>query len=322
MPRPRRMEFAGAFYHVYSRGNRREIIFQTPEDYSSFEISLFEKAKSCGIRLYAWCLMPNHFHLLLETPLANLSRFMQRLLTRYARLFNKRHRLVGHVFQSRYKARVCEHDAYFLELIRYLHLNPVNVKGKALTKTLEDWRWSSHRYYLQGQGPESLQQTIDKVLGRFHRNKSLAIDGYRQFMQEGLTVGHLGNFENFKGAAILGSAKFKEKPNGATPLENSVGKTKTSAEELALQTARAFGISLETLCRPDRDHKTSRIRQAFIYVGRRLYRLPAVRLAEILKRDVSAVSQSIRRLEEREKIPEEVQMLMSKLRLEAPVRSM
>src|SRR5437879_5707562 len=124
MPRAPRIQFEGAFYHIYDRGNRRERIFLDDADYARFERMMLEAADRSGVRLFRWSLMPNHFHLLVETPEANIAEFMGRLLTRYAQYFNWRHNLVGHVFQGRYGARVCDKEAYFLELIRYIELNP------------------------------------------------------------------------------------------------------------------------------------------------------------------------------------------------------
>src|SRR6266700_53739 len=132
MPRRPRLQFEGAFYHVFSRGNRRERIFWEDTDYAKFESIMMEAMNWSGVRLYAWCLMPNHFHL---------------LATRYAKYFNWAHKKVGHVFQSRYGARLCDKEAYFTELIRYVHLNPYRIKGKALA-SLGSWKWSSHRFYM------------------------------------------------------------------------------------------------------------------------------------------------------------------------------
>ena len=138
MPRLPRLQFEGALYHVFSRGNRRERIYETDSDYAMFEKIMIEAMNWSGVQLYAWCLMPNHFHLLLETPEGNLSEFMQRLATRYAKYFNWAHKKVGHVFQSRYGARLCDKESYFTELVRYIHLNPYRTKGKALA-ALGSW---------------------------------------------------------------------------------------------------------------------------------------------------------------------------------------
>src|SRR5687768_8457018 len=138
MPRKPRLEFEGAFYHVFSRGNRRAAIFWNADDFREFEDWMLDMVERMGIHLYAWCLIPNHFHLLLETPLANLSTFMQRLLTQYSKYFDRCHQQVGHVFQGRYNAIVCDRESYFLELLRYVHLNSYRSKKLGILPE-EEW---------------------------------------------------------------------------------------------------------------------------------------------------------------------------------------
>jgi len=142
MPRKPRVEFPGAFYHVLSRGNNRQEIFLNSSDYQDFLTCLRIIQERYPFTLYAYVLLPNHFHLLLETKEVTLSRIMLSLLTRYVKLFNQRYRRVGHLFQGRYKAILCQKDAYLLELVRYLHLNPVRAK---LVNSPSEWFWSSHR---------------------------------------------------------------------------------------------------------------------------------------------------------------------------------
>ncbi len=145
MPRPPRVEFEGALYHVITRGNNRQAIFKDEADYRTF-LGLLERGKQKHpFYLYAYVLMPNHVHLLLERQTDSLSRIMQRLLTGYAQYWNRKYRKVGHVFQGRYKAILCQKDAYLSELVRYIHLNPVRAK---MVRRPEDYVWSSHRAYL------------------------------------------------------------------------------------------------------------------------------------------------------------------------------
>jgi len=120
MPRPPRLQYEGALYHAYTRGNHREVTFRDEADYREFESTLLDLCDRMEINLYAWCLMPNHFHLLPETPNANLAAFMQRLLSRYVHYFNRRYKLTGHLFQGRYQAILCEQETYLLELVRYI----------------------------------------------------------------------------------------------------------------------------------------------------------------------------------------------------------
>ncbi len=139
MARAARIEYEGAFYHVMNRGNRREDIFLDDRDRQKFHEIPGNIENRYGIIIYVFVLMSNHYHILLETPLANLSRAIQRLNADYALYFSRRHKRPGHIFQGRYKAMLVEKDAYLLEPGRYIHLNPFRV---GITKASEKYRWS------------------------------------------------------------------------------------------------------------------------------------------------------------------------------------
>jgi putative transposase len=153
MARPIRIEFAGAVYHVMARGNERRTIFLDDQDRQRFLDTLEEMIDQFGVRLHAYCLMANHYHLLVETPRANLSQAVGWLQVTYTVRFNRRHRRSGHLFQGRFKAQLVEADAYAQGLVLYVHLNPVRPQRKteALTPQrageLQRYRWSSHRAY-------------------------------------------------------------------------------------------------------------------------------------------------------------------------------
>src|SRR5882724_1457672 len=137
-----RIHFQGALYHVIARGNQRQKIFLKPSDQCRYLGILGQKAASHSIKIYAYCLMPNHIHLLLEqSSYCTLSRYMQGLQTAYTKYFNKAHRKSGHLFQGRYKAFLVERDSYLLELVRYIHLNPIRAK---LEEKIGQYPWSSH----------------------------------------------------------------------------------------------------------------------------------------------------------------------------------
>jgi putative transposase len=210
MPRPPRLQFEGALYHAYTRGNRREKTFLDDSDYKEFEDGLLDYADRENISLYAWCLMPNHFHLLLETPQANLSVFMQRQLTRYARYFNRRHKYVGHVFQGRYEAILCDRESYFLELVRYIHLNPYRVKNKKWKVPETGWPWSSHRYYLHGNEPQAIKPFVHTVLRRFGDDIEIARQRYERFVGEGLKEGNWEDFYQIRDRKYVGNEGFVE----------------------------------------------------------------------------------------------------------------
>ncbi len=154
MARLARMNYEGAIYHVTVRGNNRRTLFGDDPDRQQFMERLEVSAKDCGVRVYAFCLMDNHVHLVVETPIANLGRFMHKLETGYAVYFNHRHQESGHLTQGRYGAKVVAADSYLLAVLRYVHLNPVRgegMEGWSLTERrqrLRTYGWSSYRSYL------------------------------------------------------------------------------------------------------------------------------------------------------------------------------
>lgn len=145
MSRPLRIEYAGAWYHVMNRGRRREEIFTEKNDYRLFIEILKESAELFNIKIGAYCLMPNHYHLLLQTPDGNLSRCMRQINGIYTQRFNRAHEYDGQLFRGRYKSMLVEADKYLLELLRYIHKNPLRA---GLTTDLNDYEWSSHSGYI------------------------------------------------------------------------------------------------------------------------------------------------------------------------------
>src|SRR5579862_2362628 len=164
---PIRVEFEGAVYHVTARGNERREIFHSEQDKTLFLDTLKQCVVDSGIVLHAWCLMPNHYHLVVETPGGGLSRAIGWLQTTYTVRFNRRHQRSGHLFQGRFKAHLVEADEYAQWLVEYIHLNPVRprCKGERIAAEraaeLDAYPWSSHREYAGGrrQAPEWLTLT-------------------------------------------------------------------------------------------------------------------------------------------------------------------
>jgi len=153
MARPLRVEFAGAAYHVMARGNERKDIFRDDEDRRRFLDTLAEMVERFRVRLQAYCLMPNHYHLLFNTPQPNLSQAVGWLQVTYTVRFNHRHRRSGHLFQGRFRAQIIDADEYAQGLIEYVHLNPIRPRRKnerlrrERARELNGYRWSSHRAY-------------------------------------------------------------------------------------------------------------------------------------------------------------------------------
>ncbi len=186
MARPIRVEYAGAVYHVTARGNERKAVYRDDADRLRFLETVEEAATRFGVVVHAFCLMPNHYHLLLQTPRANLSAAAGWLQTTYSVRFNRRHRRSGHLFQGRFKAHLVEEDAYARELIKYIHVNPVRPRDKRkpipteLKSKLSRYRWSSHRAYA-GLGSKSAPPWIClDWLSYFGRTRRVAQAEYRR----------------------------------------------------------------------------------------------------------------------------------------------
>lgn len=145
MSRPLRIEFPGAWYHVMNRGRRREDIFLQPADYATFLNIVRESVERWNVKVAAYCLLSNHYHLLLQTPEGNLARCMRHINGVYTQHFNRTHQQDGQLFRGRYKAVLIEADSHLLEVLRYIHRNPL---GANLDRQLEDYPWSSHRGYV------------------------------------------------------------------------------------------------------------------------------------------------------------------------------
>ncbi|NLE66163.1 MAG: hypothetical protein GX608_01950 [Lentisphaerae bacterium] len=194
MARPLRIEYPGAIYHVTVRGNARQIIFRDDRDRYLLQARLAESVDTYGVRLFVFCLMDNHLHLVLETPRANLSRFMQSLLTGYTVVFNLRHRQPGHVTQGRFHARLVQGDEYLLKLTRYVHLNPVQKEpcaSKPLGERIDLLRtypWSSYLGYVVG-SKRADWVVYEPMLALIGGRKKHQAERYRQFVETGLAEG-------------------------------------------------------------------------------------------------------------------------------------
>ncbi|MFH1142093.1 MAG: transposase [Candidatus Uhrbacteria bacterium] len=201
MARPLRIEFPGALYHITSRGNGRKKIFRSDQDKIAFLKVLKNITKDYNWICHAYCLMDNHYHLLIETPDGNLSKGMRSLNGVYTQIFNKAHRSVGHIFQGRYKSFLIEKDGYLMEVARYLVLNPVRAN---IVLSPHLFKWSSYRSTVGLSGkPDWL--TIDWILGMFSTNRQTAQKQYVAFIKEGM--GYDSPFDKVKGT-ILGSDFF------------------------------------------------------------------------------------------------------------------
>lgn len=209
MARPLRLEFPGAVYHVTSRGNARQNIVIDNRDRSQFLSMLAHVVDRYGWLCHAYCLMDNHYHLLIETPNPNLSLGMRQLNGRYTQTYNRRHARVGHLFQGRFTAILVEKEAHLLELCRYVVRNPVGAK---LVAHPRQWTWSSYRATV-GETTAPPWLTTDWILGQFGARVGSARERYRTFVVE--RQGELRPWEQLTGQIYLGSPAFvaQHQPN-------------------------------------------------------------------------------------------------------------
>ncbi len=188
MPRQARLDAPGTLHHVIARGIERREIFVEAADYDDFLVRLEAAVSWGGASVFAWALIPNHFHLLLRTGEASLPSVMRRLMTGYAVCFNLRHKRHGHVFQNRYKSIVCEEETYLLELVRYIHLNPLRAGLVASVEALGSFRNAGHSA-LMGR-VERPWQDVSEVLQRFGRSVEQGRTAYDRFIRDGAAAGH------------------------------------------------------------------------------------------------------------------------------------
>jgi putative transposase len=216
MSRPIRIEFPDALYHVTARGDRREDIFEDDSDRQMFLSTLEQVVTQFNWLCHAWCLMDNHYHLMIQTPDGNLSKGMRQLNGVYTQASNRRHKRVGHLFQGRFKAILVDSDAYLLELTRYVVLNPVRA---GMAKKPDDWSWSSYRASV-GLEPAASWLEVDGLLAQFGKRRSLAQQRYAQFVSEGINAN--SPWSNLKGQVFLGDDQFVERMQAHIQLVNDV----------------------------------------------------------------------------------------------------
>lgn len=252
MSRPLRLEYAGALYHVTARGNERKPIYLEDDDFQLYLDVLGDVCNQYHWVIHAYCLMTNHYHLIIETPDANLSKGMRQLNGVYTQKFNRKYRRVGHLYQGRYKAILVEKDNYLLELSRYVVLNPVRAK---MVSIAGDWQWSSYNQTIGVcQGCDWL--AVDPMLLQFSRNRSLAIKRFEEFVANGVrqTVWDKVSHQVFLGSELfieqhevykedlegdLSEIPVKQRRRPAKSLEGYIAESKT--RNMAMYAAYSSG---------------------------------------------------------------------------------
>lgn len=253
MARALRIEYEGAFYHVTSRGNERKRIFFSKSDYRRFLSYLEEAKEKYGYHLHSYVLMPNHYHLLIETPEANLSQLMHYINSSYTNYINRRRERSGHLFQGRYKAILVDIDNYLLELSRYIHLNPVKA---GMVDAPQAYPYCSYNSFIHNKGEEIVSR--DLIWGMISKEKRQAPMKYRSFVEDAIPEELEDPLKKVYGGAILGSKTFIKEALGNIK-DGILGRQETSyrlklrsrieAEDVLKEVSEEVGVSVDDLVR-------------------------------------------------------------------------
>ena len=311
MGRPLRIEYPGAFYHITSRGNERRPIFRTEKDYERFLTYLKSASERYGAQIHCFCLMPNHYHLLLETPRGNLTAILHHVNTGYTNFFNTKWKRIGHLFQGRYRALLVEKDSYGVELSRYIHLNPVRAE---LVKEPSDYLWSSYQAYVGMKNSWTWLQR-NYLLGQMGKGEKAAQKEYQRFVEEGMGGPISDPLQKTVAATLLGSEKFiewvKERWVNNRGLHRDIPALKRMATAPELHSVRE---------RCDAVFGTGSIlsRRMALYLSHRFSGLPLEEIGKFFGGiSSSAVSQNSRRvrvrLEEDPELSKEIEPLIESL---------
>lgn len=315
MPRQARLDAPGTLHHVMGRGIEGTKIFRSRFDCNDFIERVAELCREGYFMVYAWALMSNHFHLLIKTGNHPLSTGMRKLLTGYVVNFNRRHKRFGHLFQNRYKSIICEEDPYFLELTRYIHLNPLRRKLIQGMEELKKYPWTGHSA-IMGEVKRDWQDT-GTVLSYFSPKKKRAILIYEQFLAEGIALGErpeliggglirsLGGWSEVlslrrrdnraaSDARVLGSSEFvldlfsgaEQKAKDTLRLSGKVKDLGVLAREISAEN----GLTESVLRSGSRRLKISKARRLFCQTAVREMRYPGAEVARFLGVTTSAVS--------------------------------
>jgi putative transposase len=325
MPRKPRLDAPGTLHHIIGRGVEGVEIFRTDFDRDDFLSRVAELCRGKGWAVFAWAVMPTHFHLLIRTGHQTISQSMRKLLTGYVVNFNRRYKRYGHLFQNRYKSIICQDDPYLLELARYIHLNPLRVGLVGSFDGLNDYPWSGHSA-IMGRIKRDWQDT-DEVLAFFGGRKKEAIKRYEKFMREGVARGKrpdlvgggllrsLGGWSQVLSMRrrgewvaaderILGNGDFAENLiKEAAEKEKQtlrLGKKKVDFSSLAKEVAKIMGIGESELKSGFRSRKIIKARRLFCQVAVRKMAYSGAEVARYVGMTTSAVN----RLASSEAVPE------------------
>ncbi|MBU1147498.1 MAG: transposase [Candidatus Omnitrophica bacterium] len=295
MARPYRLQAEHCFYHITSRGNERKRVFRNERDYEKFLEYLVKAKERYRCYVYAYVLMSNHYHLLIETTQANLSRIMHNINSSYTTYHNVKYKRAGHLFQGRYKSIVVEKESYYLELSRYIHLNPVRAK---VVGSPEEYRWSSYRGYLSKKGDGCIdKEKIGEIL-------AMDVKAYREFVHQGVGTKE-EPFKEVYGGFILGRTDFiksaldelQDQVEGLNEVSyKGLMRKQVVREAIVAGVEEAYGRSLEQIRQSKK--RPMNEKKVLIYLLREMGALTNQDIGALVGMKKSAVSMAVKSLEE------------------------
>jgi REP element-mobilizing transposase RayT len=290
MPRPLRLDTTGAVSHVVARGNERRPLFRDDADRERYLALLGEACDRHGARVLAWCLMPNHVHLALQSGAVPVSRVVHDVHARYAQYFNRRYDRVGHLFQGRFRSLLVDRNEWLLEVVRYVHRNPVKAR---LVSRPEEYPWSSHGAYL-GTAPPWL--AAGEVLSLLAGSRPKA----RKLFQEFVAGSAAGRYDpdDVPARGVVGGEDFVRAALGRAGKADLVRRMLTPQRVVEV-VAALEGVTLSELAGPARLRSLSRVRSICALLGRDLGQIPLAQTARLFRRDPSTISRDVAHLERR-----------------------
>jgi len=294
MARKPRIHYPGAIYHVIARGNNREAVFRETEDKQKY-LSLIDKYKTkYQFRLFAYVLMDNHVHLLVAIGQEPLAKIMQGIQQSYTQYYNRKYERVGHVFEQRYKAKLCKEDSYLLNLLRYIHLNPV----RAHVTPDAEYNWSSHSVYKNG---ESSWVETNYLLAFFSQNKQSAIKQYIQFMEQA----------GIEDESIESGEVYLE--DQELPRNDTIPEVKNiSFDEILDIVAKETGVTTERILRDKYDRQVVQVRDIVIYLAIQFGVMTKTELSRILPLSLVGIIKSYNKVHQEEKLHQKAEELCEK----------
>lgn len=302
MARNPRIEYEGAFYHVITRGNQRQKIFKDKYDFIRYLEILSNYKNQYRYFLYAYVLINNHVHLLIETREIPLSKILQGINQSYTMYFNRKYKTVGHLFQGRYKAILCDKDEYLLSLVKYIHLNPIRAR---IVKRPDEYQWSSHHSYVKKADGKDIVDT-DQVLRMFSEDKAKAKKLYRTYMGDSSPV-KKEDIYNTIDQRILGSERFADKVMERYDgiIRQKRRRKEYTLPEIARGVEKTYGITLKQIRGKSKDRVISSGRKLLCSVAKE-YAYKGKEIAKYMWKDPAVITRYLKEKKNLQKKSEEV----------------